>query len=161
MTDNLSCASSYYGSEYEPSIYSRDTTASKNRYEKEEMNERKKLKAGVYTIKRRMDGCMKKINLFNTAESLNALIINAVTGIPYYNDGGEIKYRIGSAQENDVFKVKFLTGENKIPGILLCYDSPEQYERHTVCTLDDRLKRRWHENNAQYRNQILRRSMNQ
>jgi hypothetical protein len=161
MTDNLSCASSYYGSEYEHSIYSRDTAATKNKYEKEEMNEKKKLRAGVYTIKRRIDGRIKKINLFNTSESLNALIINAVTGIPYYNDGGDIKYRIGSAQENDVFKVKFITGENKIPGILLCYDNPEQYERHTVCTLDDKLKRSWHENNALYRNHIFQRNMNQ
>lgn len=157
MTDNQSCASSYFGSEYEPSVYTRDTTVSKSKQDKmKEQDDKKKVKAGMYTIKRRVDGRMKKINLFNTAESLNSLIINAITGIPYYNDGGELKYKIGTAQEHDVFKVKFITGENGIPGILLCYDSPEQYERHTVCKLSDDIKQKWHEKNMQYKKRVNR-----
>ena len=62
MTDNQSCASSYFGSEYEPSVYTRDTTVSKSKQDKvKEQDDKKKVKAGVYTIKRRVDGRMKKI----------------------------------------------------------------------------------------------------
>lgn len=151
MADNESVQSSYFGSEYEPSVFTKTSITSKECFNKDE---KKKVRAGVHTIKRRLNGRMKKIHLFNTAESINSLLVNAITGIPYYNDGGDLKYKVGTAQEYDVFKVKFLTGENNIPGILLCYDSPEQYERHLMCKLDDRIRRKWHSKNAEYKHNI-------
>ena len=69
----------------------------------------------------------KKIELYSTPEHLNALLFNAVTGIPYYNDGGPIRYRVGTLQEDDVFKVKYMTGLNGVPPVMLCYDTPEQF----------------------------------
>jgi hypothetical protein len=151
MADNDSVFSSYFGSEYGQSVYTKNSITSKERFNKEEQDDKKKTKAGLHTIKRRINGRMKKITLFNTAETINSVLINAITGIPYYNDGGKLKYRVGTAQEHDVFKVKFLTGENNVPGIVLCYDSPEQYERHLMCKLDDSIKQKWHNKNCEYK----------
>ena len=113
-----------------------------------------KIKSGVYTIRRRdkTDGRMKNIQLFNTADYQNTTMVNAVTGIPY-NDEGENwrKFKMGSEHEDSIFKVKFLTRENNIPGLVLCYDSPEQYERHTFCTISQKIKDDWENKNLYYR----------
>ena len=112
------------------------------------------IKSGIYTIRRidPSDGKMKNIHLFNTSDYRNTKMVNAVTGIPY-NDEGENrrKYKMGSEHEDSIFKVKFLTRENDIPGIVLCYDSPEQYERHTFCTINQDIKSAWEEKNLYYR----------
>lgn len=108
-----------------------------------------KIKSGLFTIKRRFDGKMKKIYLFNTADCRNSQMLNAVTGMPY-NDP-DVKYLLGSVHEDSIFKVKFLTRENKMPGIVLCFDSPEQYERHLNCTLQQKTKEEWEYKNLNYR----------
>lgn len=110
-----------------------------------------KVESRSYTLKRKIDGKYKKILLFPTEEHLNAHMFNAVTGIPYYNDGGPIRYTIGTVQEDDVFKVKFMSGENGVPPLMLCYDSPEQYEKHTQVTVGQAIKEKWYNKNKAYR----------
>ena len=110
-----------------------------------------RLESRSYTIKRKVDGKSKKILLFPTEEHINAHMFNAVTGIPYYNDGGPIRYTIGTLQEDDVFKVKFMSGENGVPPVMLCYDSPEQYEKHTQVTIGQAVKEKWYKKNKAYR----------
>ena len=93
----------------------------------------------------------KKIELYSTPEHLNALLFNAVTGIPYYNDGGPIRYRVGTLQEDDVFKVKYMTGLNGVPPVMLCYDTPEQFEKHLNCNISTDVKEKWYKKNQQYK----------
>jgi hypothetical protein len=112
-----------------------------------------RIRSGLFTIKRRCEtGKMKKIHLFNTEDRQNSQIINAVTGIPYNDESNDsIKFRLGSEHENSIFKVKYLTRENRMPGLVLCYDSPEQYERHVFCTLPQAIKTAWEEKHLYYR----------
>jgi hypothetical protein len=93
----------------------------------------------------------KKIELYSTPEHLNALLFNAVTGIPYYNDGGPIRYRVGTLQEDDVFKVKYITGLNGVPPVMLCYDTPEQFEKHLNLRVGTDVKEKWYKKNQQYK----------
>jgi|SaaInl5LU_22_DNA_1037371.scaffolds.fasta_scaffold20001_4 hypothetical protein len=93
----------------------------------------------------------KKIELYSTPEHLNALLFNAVTGIPYYNDGGPIRYRVGTLQEDDVFKVKYMTGLNGVPPVMLCYDTPEQFEKHLNLRVGTDVKEKWYKKNQQYK----------
>lgn len=93
----------------------------------------------------------KKIQLYSTPEHLNALLFNAVTGIPYYNDGGPIRYRVGTLQEDDVFKVKYMTGLNGVPPVMLCYDTPEQFEKHLNLRVGTDVKEKWYKKNQQYK----------
>lgn len=118
-----------------------------------------KIKSGMYTIRRKdtTDGKMKRVYLFNTSDYRNTTIVNAVTGIPYNEEGENVnwkKIKMGSKHEDSIFKVKFLTKENNIPGLVLCYDSPEQYERHTFCTISQEIKNDWEEKNLYYRQSI-------
>jgi hypothetical protein len=116
------------------------------------------VKSGVYSIKRRKDMRTVRVYLYNTAEHRNAPIVNAVTGIQYRSEEEDVwnpnsyipNPKIGSAQEDSLFKVKFVTRENKLPGLLLFYDSPEQYERHTESTLCEKIKKYWHDKRAGY-----------
>jgi hypothetical protein len=113
-----------------------------------------KIKSGMYTIRRRdkTDGKMKRVHLFNTSDYRNTYMVNAVTGIPYNGEGETWKkFKMGSQHEDSIFKVKFLTREHNIPGLVLCYDSPEQYERHTLCTISQEIKNNWEEKNLYYR----------
>lgn len=150
MDDSSTCISSCYdGSEYEPSVYTEysDISNKKKGYDRP-------LKNGKYIIKRTINGKVKKISLFNTPELPNAKMINAVTGIPYYDDGEKHKYLVGSAQESDVFSVKYLTLEKGIPGLSLYYDSPEQYERHVQTVLSAEIKNKWYLKRKEYKRKI-------
>lgn len=99
--------------------------------------------ASVHTITRFMTfkgvSAVKKIRLYNSSVYTNAPIINAVTGLAYYTDGNQ-KYKVGSAQEDDLFKVRFLTREANLPGMTLFYDSPDQYERHLGVIVNENIK---------------------
>ena len=110
-----------------------------------------RVKSGVYAIKRKHEGRMKRVHLYNTADCRNSRMVNAVTGIPYNEEGASWKFTVGSIHEDSIFKVKFVTRENKMPGLLLCYDSPEQYERHTFCTINENIKKKWEDKNLEYR----------
>ena len=126
-------------------------THSTNR--KEETN-----RPGVYTVYRKFEGKKVKVTLHETPCKINYPIINAITGIPYFNDGQKLRYVVGSEQEDDVFKIRFVTGERKTPGITLFFDNPEQYERHLCATLSIDEKEKWHEKNQYYKRMRLRRT---
>ena len=105
----------------------------------------------VYTITKMINGKNTKIKLYETKEKVNSRIINAVTGIPYYNeDERDCKYVVGSRQEDDLFKVKMLTGLGSHTGVFF-YESPDQYDRHQCCTVSDEIKQRWLKKNQAYR----------
>ena len=108
-----------------------------------------------HILKRKIDGKNKRIHVFPTPEHLNAHMINAVTGIAYYNDDNGPRYTLGTCQEDDVFKVKFLTGEAGAPPLLLCYDTPEQYEKHLRGAVKTSIKETWHTKNQKYRREML------
>jgi len=160
MDDNSTYVSTptYIPSMYEESIYS-------NSYSKHSVDKKREniYTPHVYTITRKVEDkekqmkVKKQIKLYNTPQYLHSHIINAVTGIPYYNDKKSVRYILGTEQEDDVFMVKFLSGENNIPPILLCYDSPEQYEKHTQCVVNNSIKELWHNKNMAYRRKMLKR----
>ena len=102
-------------------------------------------KNGLFTIYRQKEGKKVKIEGFETRNVQNQRIINAVTGIPYFDEEDRNKYKVGSVQEDELFKVKMLTGENKTGSMLLFYDNPEQYERHQFTTLSTTIKEKWSE----------------
>ena len=105
----------------------------------------------VFTITRTINGKKTKIKLYETKQKVNARIINAVTGIPYYNeDERDCKYVVGSRQEDDLFKVKMLTGLGPYTGLFF-YESPDQYERHQCFTVSDEIKQKWLQKNQAYR----------
>lgn len=137
---NYSLHSSYEHSFYEPSIASfHSAHGRKSIHSSASDREKQAHKSSVYTVTRKVNGKKKKINMFNTSTAINSYIVNAVTGFPYGNEGG-LRYVIGSAQEKGLFKVRFLTHENNIPGITLYYNDPEQYERHLNCTVGNDVK---------------------
>jgi len=142
---------------YIPSMYEDETIYSI--YSKRSLDKKKEniFTPQEYTITRIVEGKKKQIKLHNTPHYLHSHIINAVTGIPYYNDKKSIRYILGTEQEDDVFTVKFISGENQIPPILLCYDSPEQYEKHIQCEVNQTVKDLWHNKNTIYRRKMLKR----
>ena len=78
-----------------------------------------------------------KVSIFETNQNIGSTIINAVTGIPYYNDTNTNRLTVGSNRERELFKVKDVSGKailNRVTGkaILLFYDNPSQYERHLL-----------------------------
>jgi len=65
-------------------------------------------------------------------------IRNAVTG-------SRTGYLVGSVDEDLFFKVSDTYGRNgRREPLMLFYDSPEQYEKHTFTLLDERVKNAWH-----------------
>lgn len=127
---------------YEPTVVSNSAcsvNSKKNRNKKEDV------KPSVYFIYRKIDkNKRKKINIFNTSIQINSHIINATTGFPCVDDNMKY-YVVGSKEEDLFFKVKFVSGENNIPGITLFYDSPEQYERHMNTPLSEGTKNQYYE----------------
>jgi hypothetical protein len=101
--------------------------------------------ASVHTITRFMTvrgvAVAKKIRLYNSSVYTNSPIINAVSGLAYHTDGNQ-KYKVGSVQEDGLFKVRFLTRESNLPGMTLFYDSPDQYERHLGVIVNDNIKQK-------------------
>ena len=79
------------------------------------------------------DGKFRKtvtINMYSTGQ-VGSNIRDAITG-EYLRD------LVGSVEEYKYFKVVMATGEFKNGPLHLYYSSPEQYERHQYCELDER-----------------------
>lgn len=78
-----------------------------------------------------------KIDIYVSGE-VGSLIRNAATG-QYY------KYKIGSQDEDKLFKIRLATGELKTRSgnTLLFYDSPEQCENHLIEEISDEIKEKW------------------
>lgn len=117
--------------------------------------EKKANRSSMFTIKRKIAGKRRKINLYNTATYINAPIINAISGYPYQSENEKIKYKIGTKQETSLFKVRFITRENGVPGLTLFFDNPEQYERHFGCKVDRVTKNSFYERRKLYEKNVL------
>ena len=94
------------------------------------------------------------LEFYETPNSSDCRIRNAVTGLWYRDDHPKCKYLVGSRQEDLFFKVRISTGEPEIGNkenrkntYLLFYDSPEQYERHQKTTVKQEEKEKWQEKN--------------
>ena len=145
-----------YDSEYDTeTVASRSTNRSNVKKKKNAYAPHTVSFPNVYTITKTINGKKAKIKLYETKERVNARIINAVTGIPYYNeDEDKYKYVVGSRQEDDLFKVKMLAGLGPNRAVFF-YESPDQYERHQCCTVSEAVKKKWLEKNQAYRLQML------
>ena len=122
---------------------------------KKKRNKKEEAKPSIYFIYQQIDkNKKKKINIFNSSIQINSHIINATTGFPCVDDNMKY-YTVGSKEEDLFFKVKFVSGENNIPGITLFYDSPEQYERHMNVTLSELTKVKYYEK----RNDFIRKNV--
>jgi hypothetical protein len=87
-------------------------------------------------------GDKAKVSVFETNQNIGSTIINAVTGMPYYNDN-TIRFTVGSNRERELFKVKDVSGRVSGKAILLFYDSPSQYERHLLTKLSSSVHLNW------------------
>jgi hypothetical protein len=100
--------------------------------------------ACVYRYKYNLNGkkILTKIDLYTSGE-VGSHIRNAATG-EYY------KYRVGSSNEDKLFKIKLSTGEVKTRSgnSLLFFDSPEQYETHMLALIIDEIKEKWRSKHA-------------
>ena len=97
----------------------------------------------------------KKINVFETPSVVNHIIINASTGYGFTSYSGK-DIRVGTEDEDDLFKVKMISGEDGCPACQLYYDSPESYERHMMTELSTDIKKKWTERNTIYKQRMLR-----
>jgi len=69
-------------------------------------------------------------------------IRNAITGFP-------TGYIVGTNDEHRFFKVAFARGLGGSNSIILFYDSPESYEKHTNSILSVDIKNKWYQKNHQ------------
>lgn len=146
--DSIQCS---VDTSYEPTVASNSACSRSSRNVR---NKKEEVKASMYFIHRKIDKHKKKkINIFNTSIQINSHIINATTGFPCVDENMKY-YSVGSKEEHLFFKVKFVSGENNIPGITLFYDGPEQYERHMNTTLSESTKIQYHEK----RNRFIRKN---
>jgi hypothetical protein len=76
---------------------------------------------------------------YYTSGNNKSLIRNAVTGLKYKN------YRVGTKDEDLLFKISINMGQNNKTKELLFYDSPEQYEQHQYQKLSYRTINSWRE----------------
>jgi hypothetical protein len=93
----------------------------------------------VYRYRINNNGIEKrvKIDCYSSSDT-GTYIRNAETG-QYY------KYKVGSKDEDRLFKLSLSTGVLKTTNgsSILFYDSPEQYERHLSDILSDEIKEKW------------------
>jgi|LauGreDrversion2_2_1035103.scaffolds.fasta_scaffold47139_1 hypothetical protein len=132
-----------------PSITTETTSNSKKKYKTTEPSVPLEHTMYVQIKNKRV-----KIKVHETLQTPNAKMVNAITGIPFYDDDDpKYKYLVGTRQEDDLFKVKMVSGI-KGKSLLLFYESPLAYERHFACTLKEDIKSKWNEKNTRYRNQV-------
>jgi hypothetical protein len=81
----------------------------------------------------------KYILEYYSSGSNQSLIRNAVTGVKYKN------LRVGTRDEDILFKISINTFENNKNKEVLFYDSPEQYEAHQYCKLSPNTINKWYE----------------
>ena len=101
--------------------------------------------ACVYRYNYNLNGkkVLTKIDLYASGD-MGSNIRNAATG-QYY------KYKVGTIDEEKLFKIKISTGEVKTKSCnsLLFFDSPEQYESHLLSEISDEIKEKWRSNSNQ------------
>lgn len=91
---------------------------------------------GYHTVRRVVGRKTVKISFYETTNTPNHYIRNAVSGTV-------MPYRVSSADEDLFFSVLFATGETGQTAALLFYDNPEQYEQHFNVSLPTEGKDAW------------------
>lgn len=114
----------------------------------------KKMDKGYYKINRKfgktwIDGKYYKnisVELYVSGDTGNK-IRNAVTGF-------RSSSKVGSIEEDLYFKAKLVNGDVRKGLGNLFYDSPEQYEKHQFCILDQSIKEQWYKKQIQTKLQL-------
>ena len=116
---------------------------------KRELAELNKEDKNFYQLKRKPNSySTKTINVFGSGD-VGTSIRDAITGVRNY------AHKVGSAREDLYFKVRVCTGEfGNREAPTLFFDSPEQYERHMLMTLDADTKMRWHRKSQAARREL-------
>ena len=82
------------------------------------------------------------VELYAGSTCPGSKIRDAVTGAKINH------YKVGTKDEYLFFKVGIVTGEKGLRGnSLFFFDSPDQYEKHTKCLVDNSIKNKWAERN--------------
>lgn len=105
-------------------------------------NDAKLLDKGFRRIKRQVrGGKSENVEFYTTSTTPGTYIRDAVTGATYSY------YRVGSSDENMLFKVRIATGgtDYGTEPLTLYFDGPESYERLFKVTLNVDEKGRWNE----------------
>jgi hypothetical protein len=127
----------YYEDSFHPNEEN-DVTA----HQKKELNNIKSIDSGYgYVFRKRLlpSGKMKRMRIdCYSSGDVGTYIRNAENG-NYY------KIKVGTKEEDLFFKVTLATGElrTRNSSSVLFYDSPEQYEKHTMHELSDDIKNNW------------------
>jgi len=121
--------------DYEEDIY-HPTNTSTLCVEQEQEKEKPTLKKGEHIKKIKTEYGYKKIKIY---ESLNnGKIRNAKSGL-YYD------YKVGTKDEDRFFSILVSVGNNnEKSGVLLFYNSPEEYEEHFYVNLNNKIKSSWY-----------------
>lgn len=100
-------------------------------------------KEGYYKFKKIVNNKAYKIGFYETRTTPGSLIRNAVTG-----NINDFLY-VGTYHEDIFFKVCNTTIDHKkrIP-IILFYESPEEFEKHFKCIVQEDVKTKWRIKNA-------------
>lgn len=103
----------------------------------------------IQTDRKTPTGSHIYIEYYYTNLTPGALIRNATTG------GYEYGYKVGSSDEDLLFKVTRAVGDFKNKDShMLFYNSPEQYERHFMTVLPVETKEKWTLKNIRARTKI-------
>lgn len=129
LDDEFTCVS-----ESEPSL---STKASRRVYKKKDKkrNDRKGDKVVKYIQNKKII-----IEMFSSSDLPGAPIKSAADGIIYTS------IPVGSFGENLFFKVRSVASKDGVKTYF--YSSPEEYERHTLATVNDDIKKSWSEKYA-------------
>jgi len=94
-------------------------------------------------IRRKINGRMVNIDLYETKTTPGTYIRDAITGAKNY------QCKVGSSDENNFFKVKITTDDESIQDAhTFFFNTPESYERHTGAILSQSTKNAWIEKNT-------------
>jgi len=144
----------YYDNEFEPvgqpeytkmldNISVSSDNSSLNTTQKNQKKYHDLLKASdknYHKIKRRIDGVLTSIDLYNTTTTPGFPIRGAITGSTY-------PFKVGSKDEYLFFKVAISTPEKTIgpDNNIFYFDNPEQYERVMGFEVSRDCKEMWHD----------------
>ena len=146
MCDDISNYGQTY-SEYsyctDTDLYSDVSVSSNIRYNKNALNTMKVVDKGFHKFIKEVDGKLLKIGFYETNITPGSLIRSAVTGNRFE------KFLVGSYIEDLFFKVCNTTIETGKRGpLFMFFDSPEDFEKHFRCTVNNETKVKWRIKNS-------------